>query len=68
MGKTTNQVAANRVTSQTTDLSVRRRHGRAVNAVADYLRSHLRVPNVYIDPSGAGLSRVDVLEIGRAHV
>src|ERR1035441_6698119 len=61
MGKTTNQVAANRVTSQTTDLSVRRRHGRAVNAVADYLRSHLRVPNVYIDPSGAGLSRVDVL-------
>lgn len=47
--------------SQKTDLGVRRRHGRAVNAVADYLRSQLRVPNVYIDPSGAGLNRVDVL-------
>jgi hypothetical protein len=46
---------------QKTELSVRRRRGRAVNAVADYLRSHLRVPNVYIDPSGAGLNRVDVL-------
>jgi len=32
-----------------------------VNAVADFLRSQLRVPNVYIDPSGAGLSRIDVL-------
>jgi hypothetical protein len=48
-------------TSQKADLSARVRHGRAVNAVANYLRSQLRVPNVYIDPSGAGLSRVDVL-------
>jgi len=48
-------------TSRPVELSSRRRKGRAVNAVADYLRSHLRVPNVYIDPSGAGLSRVAVL-------
>lgn len=61
MGKTTNEVAANRVTSRTTDLSARVRHGRAVNAVADFLRSQLRVPNVYIDPSGTGLGGVDVL-------
>jgi len=61
MGKTASEVLTSRVVSRTTDLSVRRRHGRAVNAVADYLRSQLRVPNVYIDPSGAGLSRIDVL-------
>jgi hypothetical protein len=61
MGKTTNEAVTNKVISQTTDLSARMRHGRAVNAVADYLRSQLRVPNVYIDPSGAGLSRIDVL-------
>ena len=61
MGKTTNEAVTNRVTSQPTDQSVRRRHGRVVNAVADYLRSQLRVPNVYIEPSGTGLSRVDVL-------
>jgi len=61
MGKTTNEAVTNIVTPKTTDLSVRMRHGRAVNAVADYLRSQLRVPNVYIDPSGAGLGRVDVL-------
>jgi hypothetical protein len=48
-------------TSQKSDLNIRRRHGRAVNAVADYLRAQLRVPNVYIDPSGASLHRVDVL-------
>jgi hypothetical protein len=61
MGKTTNEAVTNKVISQTADLSVRRRHGRAVNAVADYLRSQLRVPNVYIEPSGTSLSRVDVL-------
>jgi hypothetical protein len=61
MGKTTNEVGANRVTSRTTDLNARMRHGRAVNVVADFLRSQLRVPNVYIDPSGTGLSRIDVL-------
>ncbi|MBW4038289.1 MAG: hypothetical protein HIU91_05300 [Acidobacteria bacterium] len=59
MGKTTDQVVTTKAISQTADLSARRRHGRAVNAVADFLRSNLRVPNVYIDPSG--LTRVDVL-------
>jgi hypothetical protein len=61
MGKTSNEAVANKVTVQTTDLSVRKRHGRAVNAVADFLRSQLRVPNVYIEPSGPGLSKADVL-------
>lgn len=61
MGETASEAPMNGTISQKTDLSVRRRHGRAVNAVADFLRSQLRVPNVYIDPSGAGLSRVDVL-------
>ncbi len=59
MGKTANEAVATKVISQTTDLSARKRHGRAVNAVADFLRSRLRVPNVYIDPTG--LNRVDVL-------
>jgi hypothetical protein len=61
MGKATNESVTQSVTMRMGDLSDRKRHGRAVNAVADYLRSHLRVPNVYIDPSGAGLSKVDVL-------
>ncbi len=61
MGKTTNEAVANKVISQPTELSIRRRHGRAVNAVADYLRSQLRVPNVYISPSGGSMSRIDVL-------
>jgi adenine deaminase len=61
MGKATNEAVINRDLSQTIDLSVRKREGRAVNAVAAFLRSQLRVPNVYIDPSGPSLSRVDVL-------
>lgn len=61
MGKTAHPPMTNRAPSQTTDLSARRRHGRGVNAVANFLRSTLRVPNVYIDPSGSALSRVDVL-------
>jgi hypothetical protein len=61
MGKTTNEAIATRVISQTTELSVPIRQGRAVNAVAEFLRAQLRVPNVYIDPAGAGLGRVDVL-------
>jgi hypothetical protein len=61
MGKAANQILINKVMTQTSDLSARRRHGRAVNAVADYLRSQLRVPNIYIDPPAPGLSRVDVL-------
>jgi hypothetical protein len=61
MGKTANQAITNKIVSRTSDLSVRKRHGRAVNAVADYLRSHLRVPNVYIEASVSGSSKVDVL-------
>jgi hypothetical protein len=61
MGKTVAQVEVETKNSAGLMLSARRKHGRAVNAVADYLRSHLRVPNIYIEPSIAGLSRVDVL-------
>ncbi len=66
MGKTAHQAITGNVIVQTSDLSIRRRHGRAVNAVADYLRSQLRVPNIYIDPSGALLSKVDVLAVDAA--
>lgn len=59
MGKTPDQVTNSRTSSSSEELSTRRRKGRAVNAIADYLRSHLRVPNVYLAPSG--MSRVDVL-------
>jgi hypothetical protein len=66
MGKTTHESVTTMGTSNTAELGVRRRHGRAVNAVADYLRSHLRVPNVYLEPSGPGLSRINVLAMDAA--
>jgi len=59
MGKALDSITVSSTGSKNSELSVRRRKGRSVNAVADYLRSHLRVPNVYIAPSG--MSRVDVL-------
>jgi hypothetical protein len=41
-------------------------HGRAVNAVAEYLRKRLSVPNIFIKPKGfPGLS-VDVLAVDHA--
>jgi hypothetical protein len=41
-------------------------HGRAVNAVAEYLRNRLSVPNIFIKPKGfPGLS-VDVLAVDHA--
>ena len=61
MGKTIDQGLATEGLSNTTLLSARKRHGRAVNAVANYLRSQLRVPNVYIAPSASILRKIDVL-------
>lgn len=42
-------------------INARLRHGRAVNAVADFLRGHLRVPNVYLEPKSALWKGVDVV-------
>ena len=64
MGKATSQ--ANLLKTDGPSLTSRRRHGRAVNAVADFLRSRLRVPNVYIDPSISGHRRIDVLAVDAA--
>jgi hypothetical protein len=50
-------------------LGVRRRHGRSINAVADFLRykfPKLSVPNIYIEPRISLLSGIDVLAIDRA--
>ena len=48
------------------ELNVRTRHGRAVNAVAELLRSSLSVPNVYLEPHNLGASKIDVLAVDRA--
>jgi hypothetical protein len=48
-----------------TKLSDRTRHGRAVNAVANYFRSNLSVPNISFDPRLSG-SEFDILAVDRA--
>jgi hypothetical protein len=47
-------------------LSKKKQEGRVINSVASYLRSHLRVPNVYIEPKASFLKRVDVLAVDAA--
>ena len=48
-------------------LSNRIRHGRALNAVAAYLRGSLRVPLIYLEPRiRIGTSSVDVLAVDAA--
>jgi hypothetical protein len=50
-------------------LGLRKRHGRAINAVADFLRyksPKLSVPNIYIEPRLPLLSGIDVLAVDRA--
>jgi hypothetical protein len=48
------------------ELSARTRHGRAVNAVAEFLRSNLTVPNIYLEPRAFAASMIDVLAVDRA--
>lgn len=48
------------------ELSARTRHGRAVNAVAEFLRSSLSVPNIYLEPRNLGAPAIDVLAADRA--
>jgi hypothetical protein len=50
---------------ETKTLGERRRHGRAVNAVADMLRNRLSVPNIYLEPRSS-LIKADVLAVDRA--
>jgi hypothetical protein len=47
-------------------LGSRRTHGRAINAVAELLRRHLSVPEIYLDPKIPRVSAVDVLAVDRA--
>lgn len=47
-------------------LDLRRQHGRAVNAVAAFLRDRLHLPNVYIEPRLHSSIRPDVLAVDRA--
>src|SRR5271170_1110932 len=50
-------------------LGPRQRHGRAINAVAEFLRygfPKLRVPNIYLEPRIHLLSGVDILAVDRA--
>ncbi len=46
-------------------LADRKRHGRAVNAVAELLRKRLSVPHIYLEPSSS-LIKADVLAVDRA--
>jgi len=46
-------------------LTARRRHGRAVNAVAEYLRKTLSIPNIFIEPRRISGFRPDVLAVDR---
>jgi hypothetical protein len=47
-------------------LSSRRTHGRGVNAVAELLRRHLSVPEIYLEPKISGVPAVDVLAVDKA--
>jgi hypothetical protein len=47
-------------------LTDRTRHGRAVNAVAEYFRVKLAVPNIYFEPSSLVTPRFDLLAVDRA--
>jgi hypothetical protein len=51
--------------SQDTSLDSRKRHGRAVNAVAELLRRKIAVPHIYLKPT-AKLLHPDVLAVDRA--
>lgn len=48
------------------ELNNRTRHGRAVNVIAEFLRSTLSVPNIYIEPRFASQRRLDLLAVDRA--
>jgi hypothetical protein len=49
-----------------TELKIRTRRGRAINAVAEFLRSSLSVPNIYLEPRNFSKPGVDLLAVDRA--
>lgn len=53
------------IATKYTGLSIRTRHGRAINAVAEYFRTKLSVPNIYFEPK-LGTLRLDLLAVDRA--
>jgi hypothetical protein len=52
------------VKEETRELTLRQRHGRAINAVAELLRRKLSVPNIYLEPPSSVIS-ADVLAVDR---
>jgi hypothetical protein len=59
MGTSIDQELKNK-TEKRRDVSARR-HGRAINATADFLRSHLRVPHIFLEPTSALWEGVDIV-------
>ena len=47
-------------------LSARLIHGRAINAIAELLRSRLSVPEIYLEPRIASALRPDILAVDKA--
>jgi hypothetical protein len=54
------------VEDSTKRLSMRRSHGRVVNAVAELLRKQLFIPEIYLQPRVPGAAGIDVLAVDRA--
>jgi hypothetical protein len=52
------------VKEETRELTLRQRHGRAINAVAELLRRRLSVPNIYLEPPSSLVS-ADILAVDR---
>jgi hypothetical protein len=52
------------VKEESRKLTPRQREGRAINTVADLLRRHLSVPNIYIDPPSSIIA-ADILAVDR---
>jgi hypothetical protein len=65
MGSTTPSIKNSALPGLAQSLSARRRHGRIVNAVAEYLRKELRVPEIYLE-LGSPLRRSDVVAVDSA--
>jgi hypothetical protein len=65
MGATTTEIASSAKRAAGSSLSARKRHGRAVNSAADFLRQRLRVPEIYLEP-GAPLKAVDLIAVDSA--
>jgi hypothetical protein len=64
---TSSSLAKRSPSSKDTSLTLKTRHGRAINAVGAFLRSTLRVPNVYLEPNIPSIKpSIDVLAVDAA--